>query len=203
MKLTNLIILSVTLTVVTSNAQLTLINFDEFDTSSGRVRIPNGYNGLNWSNFFAFHQVGSQANGFVTGVISPLNDAFNGGGVPADISSTAPFSLESGYFTAAYNNGLSLEVQGYNGNTLLYDQTYTLNVAGPSYIVFNFSDITDAHFISSGGVEVGLGSGYYFAVDNLTIAPVPEPSTLGLAGLSCLSLLLYVRKAVGPESLQD
>ena len=190
MKLKVVIILSATFIAVSSIAQSTLITFDEFDASTGRVQIPDGYQGLNWANFFAFPEPGAA-------VVSSPNIAFDGGGAPADIGSTATFSLVSGYFTAFYNDGMSLEVQGYDGSTLLYDQTYTISENEPrDYIVFNFSGITDAQFISSGGTEdpnAGGGYGFEFAVDNLTISPAPEPSCLALGGLGAISLVFYRR----------
>jgi hypothetical protein len=198
MKIKMVIILSVVFIAVSSFAQSTLITFDEFDASTGRVRIPNGYQGLNWANFFAFPGAPYTDPGYQAALVSGPNVAFNGGGAPADISSTSTFSLVSGYFTGVFNDGMSLEVQGYDGATLLYEQTYTISLNEPrDYIVFNFNGITDAHFISSGGTadpNNGGGFGFEFAVDNLTISTVPEPSCLALVGLGAISLVFYRRR---------
>lgn len=179
-------------------AQSTLITFEDLgDVGIYGTAINNGYSGLDWNNFYSLNG-SAQPNGYLNGFVSPANLAFNGFGDPADITSASAFTLGSGFFTAAWLNSLDLEVQGYNGGSLVYDNHYVLNTTGPQYLVFNFSGITDARFTTSGGVDAGFGgSGTQFALDNLTIgnvAPVPEPSILALAGLGGLALLLRQRR---------
>ena len=179
-------------TVIATAAQAQTLTFDNLPA---RTVIPNGYGGLNWSNFEVIDGIAEPSNGYHNGTISPNNVAFNSFGNPADLTSATPFTLSSGYFTAAWNNGLSLEVQGFAGASLLYDHTYILNTASPQLLSFNFIGITDAHFISSGGTNPGLsGSGIQFAMDNLTIGSVPEPSTMALTGLGAIAGLFFRRR---------
>jgi hypothetical protein len=120
------------------------------------------------------------ASGYQNGVLSANNVAFNGSGNPAELSSSGPFDLNSAWLTAAWNDGLQLEVQGFAGGTLLYDQTYTLNAAAPTLLAFNYLGVDEVSFSSSGGINHGYdGSGTQFVMDNLTVS-VPEPSTIGL-----------------------
>jgi hypothetical protein len=142
--------------------------------------VPSGYGGFQWYNFNYLDGMDFTASGYQNGVLSANNVAFNGSGNPAELSSSGPFDLNSAWLTAAWNDGLQLEVQGFAGGTLLYDQTYTLNAAAPTLLAFNYLGVDEVSFSSSGGINHGYdGSGTQFVMDNLTVS-VPEPSTIGL-----------------------
>jgi hypothetical protein len=205
---------------VWAQAQTNLVCFDDLPTdiyqngmvmNSVAVPVSSGYGSLNWNGFYAVDGnyfstfLGQGAAGYFNAVISPNNEAITlrnfTNSTSGDISADAAYSLDSGYFTALYMDGLSLEVQGYNGANLLYDQTYLLGFGRPDYIQFNMTGITDAHFIASGGTlaDVIDGPGENFAMDNLTISLSPEPSTVALLSLGGLSLLRLCRKAGARE----
>ena len=157
--------------------------------------IPAGYGGLQWSNFFvlSFDQV--IPSGFSNGMVSAPKVAFNASGNPAVLGGTT-FDLNSAYVTGGWNDGLQVEVKGFVGSTLTYDNTWTVNSTAPTLVDFNYLGITSAEFISSGGVPHGYssgGSGTEFAMDNQTIT-VPEPSTLALAGLGAAALITFRRR---------
>jgi hypothetical protein len=180
-----------------AQAQTELITFDDLPAN---FAIPNGYAGLSWNNFYALNGVnynagdGVSASGYANGLVSPNNVVYNAEGNPAYIIG-GQFNLNSAYLTAAWNNGLQLEVQGFVGGTLSYDNTYTVNATGPALINFNYLGVDRVNFISSGGVNAGFGdSGEQFAMDNLSATIVPEPTTLAMAGLSGLSLMLFRRR---------
>ncbi len=183
----------------TGAAYCQLITFDDLSVLGVFSVIPNGYQGLNWDNFYVLNTVADQAqlgvNGAVNGVVSPPNIAFNGLGNPASISAATPFTLDSGYFTAVWNNGLTLEVIGLNGAATEYDNTYTLNTSGPMLIDFSDASVTEVEFESSGGVPAGysFGTGTQFALDNLTVATVPEPSTGLMFGIG-VGVLGWLRR---------
>jgi hypothetical protein len=163
-------------TAVCAHAQ-TLITFD--DASEGT--ISNGYAGLNWNNFGVLNISKTVAGGYINGIISTPNIAFNDNGFPASFSSPTPFTLNSAYLTAAWNNGLNVEVQGFLNGKLAYDNTYIVNTTGPILENFNYAGVTSVTFTSSGGTPAGyLGSGEHFAMDNMTITPTPEPQTWAL-----------------------
>src|SRR4051812_12856297 len=142
--------------------------------------IPDGYHGLHWQNFWALDtSLLTNPSGYLNGVVSLNNVAFNGGGNSA-LFSTGTFDLNSAYLGAAWNDGLHVEVQGFTGSTLVYDNTYTVNTAGSTLINFNYLGVDSVKFISSGGTSHGyLGSGTHFLIDNLVIT-VPEPSAIAL-----------------------
>ena len=186
-------IVAQTITFDDLNPNTLLGSPDPFDAP-----IPDGYAGLQWNNMWVLdvplhiQDGGSIGSGYDNGLVSGNNVAFNDRGNPASISGGA-FNLNSAYLTAAWNNGLQVEVQGYVGATLTYDNTYTLNTTGPSLITFNYLDVDEVNFISSGGVNAGLsGIGTEFAMDNISAAP--EPTSLAYAGLGGLASLLTFRR---------
>jgi len=155
----------------------TLITFDDLPAHF----IPNGYNGLNWGNFGAVDSGCCGPSGYQNGVVSNPNVAFNRYGDPADFSSNPPFTFNSVYLTGAWNDGLHIEVQGFNGANLIYDRTVRVNTSGPTLFNFNYLNVTEVNFISFGGVPHGyIGEGEHFVMDNLTInelvSSVPETS---------------------------
>src|SRR5450759_2874870 len=107
---------------VVTNAATTLITFDDL---SGSLAVPVGYNGLTWNNFYCLDGVNysGAGSGYNAGVVSPSNVAYNGYGNPASISSAGSFNLLSAYLTAAWTSNLHVEVMGYAGDTLNYDNT--------------------------------------------------------------------------------
>jgi uncharacterized repeat protein (TIGR03803 family) len=141
----------------------TLITFDDLTDNGVGTPITNGYHGLDWNSFYVLNtpDYETQNSGYITGTVSPPNVAYNASGDPASISSATSFTLTSGYFTAAWENGLSLQVVGLNGATTEYDNTYTLNTSGPLFITFPNLPITQAQFSTEQGSQ--------FVLDNLEI----------------------------------
>jgi hypothetical protein len=181
--------------VQVSVAQPQLITFDGLPGDGST--IPNGYGGFNWDNFYDVNGAAyAPLSGYANGAVSPPNVAYNGYGNPASwMSSLTPFTLNSAYITAAWNDGLNVNVEGLNAlNQVLYNNNYTVNTEGPTLITFNYVGINEVLFTTSGGVNMGLGgSGEHLALDNVTvnaavIAAVPEPTPM----ISVALLLLPV-----------
>ena len=190
------------------------ITFDDLSPSP-TLEIPSPYAGLDWSSGFyvmdtALFSAQNGPNGYSNGVVSAPNVAFNAAGDPVTISvPTGTFTLNSVYFTAAWSDGLSITVSGYDGGALDEDGNYvgggtlldaitlTVNTTGPTLETFNWTGVTSVLFSASGGNHHSgyIGSGTEFAMDNLTVnssvsqPSVPEPSAvillatmLGLVG---------------------
>ncbi|HUD48046.1 MAG TPA: choice-of-anchor tandem repeat GloVer-containing protein, partial [Candidatus Baltobacteraceae bacterium] len=165
------------------NATLTVVagipGLITFDNLIGtHLPVPNGYFGLTWSNFYYLNGVDyGEPSGFTAGVVSTNNIAYNNGGTPAAVSASAPFNFVSGYLTAAWNDNLQVEVKGYNGAALIYDNTYILSATTPTLIMFNYMGVTSVQFSSSGGtVHPGYaGGGSQFVMDNVTVVTLPTP----------------------------
>jgi subtilase family serine protease len=148
-------------------------------------KVPAGYGGLNWSNFYYLSQTGYSflpSSGCQPGMISTPNVAYNNGGNPASIIGVVPFDLLSAYLTAAWNDNLNLEVQGYVGTNLTYDQFFTLSATTATEIQFNYYGVSTVSFISSGGVPHSgyNGSGEEFVLDNVMVVPHTMPAVAPL-----------------------
>ena len=183
------------LATVASTGAAEVFTFDDLPSGSFGLVAPI-YDGEYWNNFdYADGTVPPYSNsGYGAGVVSPNNVVLNDQGHVAQMSSPGYFDLVSAYLTGAWNDGLNVEVKGFVGITLLYDNTYTVNATGPTLVNFNYVGISRVEFSSFGGTPhpgYGLyGSGEQFVMDNLTIEPMPEPSSaLVLGGCLLLSLL--------------
>lgn len=165
--------------------------------------IPNGYGGLNWNNFYylnASTYIGNPS-GYSNGLVSGKNVAYNAGGDGASLSVSSPgvFTFNSVYLTAAWNDGLSVVVDGYLGTTLLYSQTVIVDTSHPTApTIFNFAGIDSLTFTSSGGSRHDgfVGAGDHFVMDDFTFTlgtdgAVPEPSSLISAAAAVAAGLGY------------
>lgn len=177
----------------------TSIGFDDLaDKSEGAV-VPNGYRGLSWNGFLTMPP-GSDwgPSGYHAGLISGLNVGFNAYGNPASIETVFLMTVSSGYFTAAWQDGLSLSVQAFRGNALVGSKEFVLSSTTPMLINLNFEYVTKITFSSGGGIKnpnYPIG-GDQFVVDDLVITSVPEPSVLLC---SVISLSLAVRRNRVPQ----
>ena len=156
--------------------------FDDLPDTIYGSAMPVGYRGFNWNNFYYLDGVNFNDNpsGYAAGVVSTNNVALNAGGSPAYITSTngSHFNFISAELTAAWNDNLHMEAQGYVDGVLTYDQTYTLSATAPTLIVFDYLGVTEVNFISSGGTPhaaYGSTPGYHFVMDNVTIGNVIPP----------------------------
>jgi hypothetical protein len=137
-------------------------------------------------------------------MVSPPNVALNSGGTPAEIDSATNFNFLSAYFTGAWMSNLNIEVQGYNGTNLVYDETKVVSATTPTLIAFDYSDIDRLYFNSYGGEEAfGNNDGENFVMDNMTIEFIPEPSSLLLTTLGAVTLWGFVRRKRAIQSKGD
>jgi len=188
----------------------TVITFDDMTStivSNGvpilqtTAAITNGYQGLNWINFFTENGPlvvkMSGTNGYYYGMVTASNVAFNGSGTPAEVdSSGTDFNFLSTYLTGAWNSNLNIEVEGFRNGTLLYDTTVVASATSATLFTFNYLDVDRLTFTSSGGQNAGfpLGGGEQFVMDNFTFEFVPEPSSLLLATAGALLLCPLLKR---------
>lgn len=196
--------LSAAALVVPSIAHATILTFE---TVPSLTFISNGYGGLNWSNMGAINATSDpfyEGSGYISGRKSGDTVAFNSGGdVATVLAGSAPFTLNEGYFTAGWNNGLTLTVQGFTGGSVAaFTKTVTLNVAGSTLVEFGWAGLTSVSFASSGGSRAAgvSGAGTQFVLDDLrvneAVAAVPEPATWGMMILGFAAIGAVQRRRV-------
>lgn len=179
-------------------AQSTILTFDDI-SSIDYPPVPNGYGGLLWSNVLCLDGVNWQPSGpqnYTPGVVSPNNVVLNGYAEPAEISSLSPFYIKSGYFTAVTVEPVQLQVQGYIGGVAVFDNTYSLVTSHPTLVSFDAPAVDLVRFSTS--CAVWRDNGFYFrdwfALDNLNVTLIPEPSGYMLFVSSLGMLAISLRK---------
>lgn len=167
-----------------------VLTFDDVTTAvPGLMEIPDGYGGLDWGGNLGVvipSAVPEYAiSGWINGVVS--GDYVSGSSqVQLGTVSGATFNFEGAYLTAAWNIGLNVNIRGYNNGSEVYNQSVLVDPWAPVWFAFNFNNIDELTFISSGGVDAGFegpGSGEHFVMDDFTYEIIPEPSSTAMIGL--------------------
>jgi len=173
----------------------TLVTFDDISIDF-HGPIPNGYQGLTWSNFWMLNAVlfsnVAGVTGYSYGMVSPSDVAFNALGNPAEVDARGTdFNFLSVYLTGAWNSNLNIEVEGFNGAKEIYDTIVVASATNATLFTFNYLDIDRLYFNSYGGENAGFasGAGENFAMDNFMFEFIPEPSSLLLTALGAVTLL--------------
>jgi hypothetical protein len=185
-------------------AQATVLTFDDIAPVSDYDDIPNGYGGFEWNNFDYANGSRPQLprrTGYDNGRVSGDYVAYNAFGNPALVSDSV-FDFNSAYLTAAWNDGLSVSVEGLKSGATLYSKTVVVDTTQPTLVNFDYFGVDQLRFTSFGGVQPDYlvetdGSGTQFALDNFTFnekaTSVPEPTLLpallSIATLSAGSVL--------------
>jgi len=182
------VVITVFTSAIISSGLATVVTFDELSENGTGSFLANGYQGLAWSNFVVQNAIVYTANnglkGYYYGMVSASNNAFNAFGNPAEIDSLSTnFNFQSAYLTGAWNSNLNIQVQGFRGGGLIYNQTVVASATNATLFTFNYLNIDSLTFNSFGGQSAGFpgGSGNNFVMDNFTFDLVPEPSSLLLA----------------------
>lgn len=162
------------------SAQAVVLTFD--DVSGDNIAaIPDGYGGLNWENFSYANSASNPAYegaGYQNGTESGNYVGFNRYGDPGRVKSSSVFDFSSAYLTAAWNDGLSITVEGLTNGTQRYSNTVVLNTKDSTLFDFNYLGIDELRFNSGGGVNAGFKDsrgreGAQFVVDNFTFSQRP------------------------------
>ena len=177
-----------------------------FDDLVHKQAVPSAYDGLNWSNFYAYNPLIGVTPAFGIPMLSSPIVAYNGWGAPASITNGVPFDLLSAELAAVFNDNLNLEVQGYRGANLIYDRNFTLSAIVPTAVQFDCCGVTAVSFISSGGTIYRYGGGEQFALDDLVIiphnaAPIP-PLLQNLTQAGGVTTFTWAAQAGQPYQVQ-
>ncbi|MBD2325794.1 PEP-CTERM sorting domain-containing protein [Alkalinema sp. FACHB-956] len=144
------------------------------------IFIPEGYGGFNWNTMAVVDGGSIPSSGYNNAIVSGDNVAYNSGGTAAQIFRVdrGTFTFNSAYFTAAWNDGLQIAVQGYLNGLLKSEMTFQVDTDDPVQQTFNFIGIDELRFYSFGGIQnpkLSL-SGTQFAMDDFVYnEPIPEP----------------------------
>lgn len=175
----------------------TVITFDDLPTTETDA-IHSGYHGFNWGDEFwtsvaYIHKNTLPGTGFENGVVSGNYAAFNNFAATSTITGDI-FNFNGSYLTAAWNDGLNIEVTGFLNNIRLFTQTVVVNTSTAQWFDFNYTGINKLSFLAWGGTPTNPGEGgEHFVMDNFTInesTSVPEspPLLLLLLGLVAIAL---------------
>ena len=200
---TKSLLLSLLLSLGLSSAlstQAAVITFDDLpETDIGS--ISEGYGGFNWGDSFLTnvayaHKDAIPGTGFETGVVSGNYAAFNFLATTSVINSTGGelFNFNGAYLTAAWHDGLNIEVTGFLNNLTLFTQTIVVNTQKAQWFDFDFVGINSLSLRAWGGVSIDpYNGGEFFVMDNFTYnesTSVPESSPLILLLLGIAAIVL-------------
>ncbi|MFC7737511.1 tandem-95 repeat protein [Roseomonas sp. GCM10028921] len=148
------------------------VHFDDLVVSDYIGFIPAGYKGFSWSGFAVMRpaQYPLNPSGYQAGMVSSPNDGWGSGTL--SITRPTDFDFESGYFTAAWNNGQTLRVEGWDDGALRGFQEFVIDSTGPKYVELNdpvFDSVDRVVFSTRGGTDNPSypGGGEFMVMDNL------------------------------------
>jgi hypothetical protein len=161
-------------------AEAVVLTFDDISTNNIQS-VPNGYGELNWENFSYVNSSSNpayQGAGYVNGNVSGDYVAFNRYGDPATLRGNGLFDFSSAYLSSAWNNGLSITVEGLNNGLPLYSTTVGVDTKSPKLFDFNYLGVDQLRFTSFGGDNGGFEDsrgreGTQFILDNFTFQQTP------------------------------
>ena len=178
-----------------------VITFDDLPNIEFADVISNGYQGFDWSWFNYIDKFALPNTGFEQGVVSGKYAAYNDFAATATTSGS-PFDFNGAYLTAAWNDGLNIEVSGFVNGIGQYTKTVVVNTAQAQWFDFNFYGVDTLSFRSYGGERNPQldNDGEHFILDNFTYneprsaTQVSEPSTMILFGMGIIFLGLLTKR---------
>lgn len=180
-----------------ASTQAAVITFDDLPAAEMDA-IPDGYHGLTWGQSFLTNVSYVNKNtfpgtGFENGVVSGDYAAFNFLATTSVISGSI-FDFNGAYLTAAWNDGLNIEVTGFLNNLATFTKTIVVNTQQAQWFSFDFTGINSLSFRAWGGTPTNpLEGGEHFVMDNFTInesISVSESSPFALLLLGLVAIAI-------------
>jgi len=179
MKTKIITVLAVLFTITFQAQAAYVLTFDDIGEVDESTLIPDGYGGFDWDYFYYLNSsVPSQTNGLNNGLVSGDYLAHNSGYFNLVGLSGTSFTFQGTWLTAVWRDGLNIQVEGYLEDEVIYSTTVVVDTTGPTWFDFDYIDIDNLEFSSSGGTahEGYSHDGYHFTMDDFTY--IPEPTTL-------------------------
>lgn len=188
------IIVGLCLSLLTSFASASVINFDDLSGNPAEA-IADGYQGFNWGLIGSVSNAEFPGSGFEAGVVSGSNAAFNHYGLDASIAlaTDGTFDFIGAFFTAAWIGDYfhELSFEAYLDGALVYSLGSAIAITDVSatWIQLDWTGIDQLNIYSN------LAGWDQWVIDDFTVnvhaASVPESSSailllLGLAGLGLM-----------------
>jgi hypothetical protein len=181
------------------------ITLDFEDVAPGE--IPDGYGGLQWStSFHVYDKTGLDPGwtGYQNGVVSGNRAAYNWYALDAQ-ASDGLFTFHGAYLTAAWLEGLEVQVLGYDTSVSTriprYEEIVSVSQTEATWFDFDFVGIDSLWIRTPEGIQdppPGT-TNLNVIVDDLTIEFIPEPSTSALFALGLFALALRRRRCSVPS----
>lgn len=187
------------------SANAELLDFDDIAVNTwSQYTSLTSYHGYDFTGGAALiNKDRYKVSGYNYGAVSGQNALFDFYDKDIVITKTGGglFDLNSAFMTAAWSNGLTINVSGWLNGQVVNSMDLVLNAVTPTAATqFNFLGVDKVVFgFKNMGVHANLqGSGSQFVIDNLeltSVAAVPEPSTYAMmfAGLGALGLMVRRR----------
>ena len=124
------------------------VGFDSLTPSDTLYEIPNGYAGLNWTNWIATHQRFYNGAGYINATVSSEYMAYNSSGHPATIWSDQPFDFAGASLGVAWDEATEHDViiRAWRGEDLVHEDRIRATTAGPVYFDADYHGITRLEF---------------------------------------------------------
>lgn len=139
------------------------INFESV-TRLDIGKIPNGYAGLAWNNFVAVRSTIYRGEGYVNCAVGGAYVAYNGSGLPCELSCDSKFDFIACNVGAAWLNseGEELIVEAFREERLVQRDVVPLSALGPVSYEPNLSQVSRVRFSTA--------HHWQFVLGNLTIS---------------------------------
>jgi len=175
-----------------ASAAPTVLTFD--DAVPDEIGVIRDYAGFSWRGFYFQDGAVHVGTGNPNGGLSDHNHPWPGGFAPlGSFEGNASFPLERLYLASVENNDNTVRFTGYRNvqpDTPVFVRYVTVNTGALTPVDLNWRDVDSVAISSQRGFVV---------IDNITVSPVPEPSSVAMlasaAGL--FGLLARRRKNAG------
>ncbi|NND74212.1 MAG: hypothetical protein HKN44_04320 [Ilumatobacter sp.] len=133
-----------------------VVGFDDFTAADTLTEVPNGYAGLNWSNWVSTHRLVYAGPGYNNVGTSGEFVAYNGSGNPATVSSPEPFDFVGVNVGVAWPAAeeFAVEVRGWRAGELVYSDTIPGRTAGAVYFAADYRSIDRLEITSAANWQV-------------------------------------------------